>query len=114
MYALTGILAALVQKGRTGEGANVKVAMLDALAEWMTYPMYSHACAGPQLVVRDRWRDVVTPNGIVRALLPPFAFSDHEAAIGSVPALGEHTDAILRELGYADTAIAAMHATGAA
>ena len=35
MYALTGILGALVRRGRTG-GANVKVAMLDALAEWMT------------------------------------------------------------------------------
>ena len=31
MYALSGILAALVRRGRTGEGANVKVAMLDAL-----------------------------------------------------------------------------------
>ena len=40
MYALSGILAALVRRGRTGEGANVKIAMLDALAEWMTYPMY--------------------------------------------------------------------------
>ena len=38
MYALSGILAALVRRGRTGEGANVKVAMLDALAEWMMYP----------------------------------------------------------------------------
>ncbi len=46
MYALTGILGALVRRGRTGEGANVKVAMLDALAEWMTYPMYRHAYAG--------------------------------------------------------------------
>jgi crotonobetainyl-CoA:carnitine CoA-transferase CaiB-like acyl-CoA transferase len=57
---------------------------------------------------------VGTPNGAVRALLPPFIFADHEAAIGPVPALGEHTDAILRELGYADAAIAAMRAAGAA
>lgn len=68
----------------------------------------------PQLAARDRWRDVATPNGTVRALLPPFTFADHEAAIGPVPSLGEHTDAILRELGYADAAVAAMHATGAA
>jgi len=40
MYALSGILAALVRRGRSGEGANVKIAMLDALAEWMTYPLY--------------------------------------------------------------------------
>ena len=43
MYALSGILAALVRRGRTGEGANVKIAMLDALAEWMMYPMYRYA-----------------------------------------------------------------------
>jgi itaconate CoA-transferase len=46
MYALTGILGALLRRGRTGQGANVKVAMLDALAEWMTYPMLRHAYAG--------------------------------------------------------------------
>ena len=43
MYALSGILAALVRRGRTGEGANVKIAMLDALAEWMMYPLYRTA-----------------------------------------------------------------------
>ncbi len=46
MYALTGILGALVRRGRTGAGCNVKVAMLDALGEWMTYPMLRHAYAG--------------------------------------------------------------------
>ncbi len=40
MYAQSAILAALLRRERTGQGANVKVAMLDALAEWMTYPMY--------------------------------------------------------------------------
>ena len=35
MYALTGILSALLRRARTGEGANVKIAMLDALGEWM-------------------------------------------------------------------------------
>src|SRR3978361_2048338 len=46
MYALTGILSALLRRSRTGEGANIKVAMLDALGEWMTYPMLRHAYAG--------------------------------------------------------------------
>ncbi|MBN8908196.1 MAG: CoA transferase, partial [Rhodospirillales bacterium] len=46
MYALSGILAALVQRGRTGVGANVKIAMLDALAEWMSQPMLRWAYAG--------------------------------------------------------------------
>jgi crotonobetainyl-CoA:carnitine CoA-transferase CaiB-like acyl-CoA transferase len=43
MYAHNAILAALLQRARTGHGMNVKVAMLDALAEWMHYPMYRHA-----------------------------------------------------------------------
>jgi itaconate CoA-transferase len=46
MYALTGILGALLRRGRTGQGGNVKVAMLDALGEWMTYPMLRHAYTG--------------------------------------------------------------------
>ena len=53
----------------------------------------------PQLAARDRWRDVATPGGPVRALLPPVTVPGREAAMGAVPALGEHTAAILAELG---------------
>lgn len=220
MYALSGILAALVRRGRSGEGANVKIAMLDALAEWMMYPLYRHAygrsqtprlptshpaltpygahqtkdgqvifgiqnerewvtfcakvmdrpelAADPrfknnnerrerrveltaliedyfsemtsidvvkkldaagiangrlnepsdvwehvQLSARDRWREINAPGGPVRALLPPFTFTDVEAVMGDVPALGEHTDAVLRELGYAAAEIQALRAAGA-
>jgi len=220
MYALSGILAALVRRGRTGEGANVKVAMLDALAEWMSQPMLRWAYAGSapprspgahpaiapygphrtkdgqvifgiqndrewssfctnvlhqpeirtdprfatvngrrdnrevltaliedvfatmtsmevvtvleaagiangrlnepkdvweheQLAARDKWREVGTPNGPVRALLPPFAFPDQEAAMGDVPGIGQHTDAILAELGFDPAAVAGLHAAGA-
>jgi itaconate CoA-transferase len=220
MYALSGILAALVRRGSSGEGANVKIAMLDALAEWMMYPMYRHAygkSATPrsptshpllapygahqtadgqvifglqnerewvtfctkvlerpelatdprfcnntarrehrneltgliedyfstmtsievvkkldvagiangrlnevgdvwehvQLRERDRWREINTPAGSVRALLPPFTFTDVEAAMGDVPALGQHTDAILQELGYGPSEIQALHASNA-
>jgi itaconate CoA-transferase len=220
MYALSGILAALVRRGRTGEGANVKVAMLDALAEWMMYPLYRHAygksptprlptshpalspygahetkdgqvifglqnerewvtfCAKvldrPELATdprfrdnnarrehrlemteliedyfsnmtsievvkkldaagiangrlnepgdvwhhvqfsaRDRWREINSPGGPVRALLPPFTFTDVEAAMGDVPALGQHTDAVLQELGFAPSEIHAFRAAGA-
>jgi len=55
--------------------------------------------AHPQLAARDRWRDVGTPGGPVRALLPPVTLDGREAAMGDVPALGQHTGAILAELG---------------
>lgn len=215
MYALTGILAALVRRGRTGEGANVKIAMLDALAEWMSQPMLRMAYAGTppprspgahpaiapygphrtgdgqvifgiqnerewavfcaeilrrpelrddprfstvnsrtanrealtalieevftsmtstevarlldasgiangrlndakgileheQLASRQRWRTVSSPNGPVQALLPPFTFTDTEAVIKDVPALGADTDRILRELAFSETEIRTM------
>jgi len=40
MYAYTGILAALFQRERSGQGAHIDVSMLEALAEWMSYPLY--------------------------------------------------------------------------
>jgi crotonobetainyl-CoA:carnitine CoA-transferase CaiB-like acyl-CoA transferase len=220
MYSFSAILAALVRRGRTGKGAHVRVAMLDALAEWMTYPMYRHAYNGSvmprvstshpalapygahatqdgevifglqnerewvtfcekvlgrpdlatdprfqgnptraanraaltaiieaffadkptqdvvalldragiangrlnqagdvweheQLAARDRWRQVNTPAGPVRALLPAFDFADVECAMGDVPALGEHTDAVLADLGFSPAEIAGLRDAGA-
>jgi itaconate CoA-transferase len=55
--------------------------------------------AHPQLAARDRWRDVGTPGGPVRALLPPVTVGGREPVMGDVPALGQHTAAILAELG---------------
>lgn len=220
MYALTGILGALLRRGRTGEGANVKIAMLDALGEWMTYPMLRHAYAGSppprlptshpaiapygvhrtqdgqvilglqnerewavfcekvlgstavqfdprfatqsrrrvnrdaltavieaffsdktsvqvaslldragiangrlnepidvwnhvQFSARDRWRDIGTEGGPVRALLPPFTFTDEAAPMGDVPSIGQHTDQVLAEIGYSADRITSMRAAGA-
>jgi itaconate CoA-transferase len=55
--------------------------------------------AHPQLAARDRWREVGSPGGPVRALLPPITLPDREAAMGDIPAPGQHTAAILAELG---------------
>jgi crotonobetainyl-CoA:carnitine CoA-transferase CaiB-like acyl-CoA transferase len=55
----------------------------------------------------------MTENGPVRALLPPFQFSDFEAVMGDVPSVGQQTDEILRELGYSPPEIVALHAAGA-
>ncbi|MGJ7492351.1 CaiB/BaiF CoA transferase family protein [Variovorax sp. ZT4R33] len=40
MYAYTGVLAALLQRGKTGQGSHIDVSMLESLAEWMGFPMY--------------------------------------------------------------------------
>lgn len=67
----------------------------------------------PQLAARDRWRDVDTPAGPRRALRPPVDVPDGEAAMGAVPAVGEHTDAVLGWLGYSPADVARMRADGA-
>jgi len=221
MYAYTSILAALLQRGKTGQGAHIDISMLESLAEWMGYPLYyayagavppprsaaSHAtiypygpfAAGdggtimlglqnerewlvfcevvleqlplatdsrfnsnarrnehrdalkdiilhafssmtsaqvaskldqaqianarmnsmadlwehPQLKARDRWRQVETPVGDIPALLPPGRISSFDYRMDAVPAVGEHTQAILRELGRGDSDIAAMQQAGA-
>lgn len=40
MYAYSNILAALIQRGKTGRGQHIEISMLEALAEWMSFPLY--------------------------------------------------------------------------
>ncbi|MET0961749.1 MAG: CaiB/BaiF CoA-transferase family protein [Noviherbaspirillum sp.] len=218
MYAYTNILAALIQRGKTGQGCNIDVSMLESMAEWMSYPLYyamdgaappprasaSHATIYPygpfpagdgkvimlglqnerewavfcskvllqpelatdarfntnalrsasrkelyelivgvfaglsaeqvvarlddaqianahmndmhdlwehaQLKARNRWTEVATPAGPVPALLPPGMPSGYAPRMDPVPALGQHTDAILGELGFDAERIARLHA----
>ncbi len=72
--------------------AGVASARMRTPAEFATHP---------QLAARDRWRDVDCPGGRVRALLPPVTVPGREAAMGAIPAAGEHTASILAELGLA-------------
>lgn len=66
----------------------------------------------PQLSARDRWREVGTPAGPVRAILPPMTFSDVELIMGDIPDLGEHTQRVLAELGYTAADIDRLCAAG--
>ncbi|MGO9515167.1 MAG: CaiB/BaiF CoA transferase family protein [Steroidobacteraceae bacterium] len=61
--------------------------------------------AHPQLAARERWTEVDTPAGRVPALKPPAMLRGVEARMDAVPALGEHTDAVLRELGLSSERI---------
>ena len=207
MYAYSGVLTALIQRGRTGEGATLEVSMLEALGEWMGFPLNYAVYGGtppprsgarhaaiapygpfrcgdgeqvflgiqnerewqtfcdrvlgapdlatdprfernsqrvdngdelgaeierafadltaeqtgarleemgianallrdmasfadhPQLTARDRWAAYDSPVGPLRALIPPATLQGNAPVMGPVPAVGQHTDAVLAELG---------------
>jgi len=66
----------------------------------------------PQLAARGRWRQVDSPAGPLPALLPPGTW-DEGPRMDPVPALGEHTEAILRELGVSAAAIGELRSAEA-
>jgi len=213
MYAFTGILTALYQRERTGQGTVLEVSLFEALGEWMGYAAYfaaygctppprtgaSHATIAPygpfragdgkqvnlglqnerewahfctmvleqpematdlrfdsnakrvanrealhamidavfsqltieqvvarldraqianarmnsmqefwdhpQLKARERWREVDSPVGPLKALLPPVTMRDVKPRMDPIPALGEQTAQLLRSLGYKDEQI---------
>ncbi len=221
MYAYSNILAALIQRGRTGKGCRIDISMLESMIEWMSFPLYyaydgaeppvragaSHATiypygpfpagdgkvvmlglqnerewavfcdkvleqpalksdprfnSGPrrshsrgelytiivealsgltaeqvverldaaqignarmndmhevqehaQLRARNRWVEVDTQAGRIRALLPPGVPDSFEPRMDPIPAIGQHTDAILGELGYDRRAITRLRSDGA-
>lgn len=220
MYGYSSILAALIERGKTGRGKHIDVSMLESTVEWMSFPLYysidgqtpprqagaSHATIFPygpfvagdgktvmlglqnerewkkfcervigqstlgdderfnsnsrrvansealaeiileafstltaaqvierldeagianarmndmhdvwqheQLQARNRWTTVRTPAGDIPALYPPGQTAADDPRMDAVPGLGEHTDAILQELGFDAPAIAAMRTAG--
>jgi itaconate CoA-transferase len=68
------------------------------------HAVWEHA----QLKARRRWTEVDTPAGPLPALLPPGVPDAASTRMDPVPALGQHTDTILRELGYTPEHIVAM------
>lgn len=208
MYGYSSVLAALLQRGKTGAGSHIDVSMLESLTEWMSFPLYyaydnadppvrsgaAHAtiypygpfavgdgstvmlgiqnerewasfCAlvignsalaqdalfdsnalrhqnraalktiilqrfaqltseqatglldlakianarvntlkdvwqHPQLAARERWQKVDSPVGPLPSLKPPGQQSSFEYTCGAIPALGQHTQEILKEFGF--------------
>ncbi|MFE1437586.1 CaiB/BaiF CoA transferase family protein [Streptomyces sp. NPDC058739] len=88
------------------EGAGIACARLRDVAE---------VAAHPQLAARERWREVGSPTGPLRALLPPITLpGGGEARMGDVPALGQHTETVLRAAGMTDDEITALRRDGVA
>jgi itaconate CoA-transferase len=77
------------------------------------YNLPSEVVVHPQLSVRDRWRQVDSPKGEIPALLPPPVISGFEPPMGAIPGLGQHTDAVLGELGLTVQEIAHLRHEGA-
>lgn len=84
------------------EQANIAYAHVNSVQDYLEHP-----------VLADRWRTVATPAGAIQALLPPTDLGGVQPRMDPVPALGEHTDAILSELGYSPAEVVALRAGGA-
>jgi itaconate CoA-transferase len=81
------------------EKADIANARLNSMEEFWRHP---------QLAARDRWRKVRSPAGELAMLKPPFNLDGMEPRMDPVPAVGEHTHAILSELGYSQKEIEAL------
>jgi itaconate CoA-transferase len=86
------------------ESAGIASGRMNSVGEFLNHP---------QLVGRGRWRDIGSPAGPLRALIPPVVMEGVDPSMGDVPSLGQHTDAILREMGVTSDTIAAWRAEGA-
>jgi itaconate CoA-transferase len=86
------------------EAAGIANARLNDMEEFWRHP---------QLEARGRWAKVASPAGALDLLKPPFNIDGMTPRMDPVPALGEHSDAILHELGYSDAEVQALRRDGA-
>ena len=83
------------------EAAQIASARMNSVQEFLEHP---------QLTARGRWAQVGSEAGPLRALRPPVLMEGIEPLMGDVPALGQHTSAILEELGFTREVIAGWRA----
>lgn len=107
------VLTAEIEAAFSDDTAEGVVAKLDAagIANATVRDMadvWSH----PQLEARNRWTEVDSPVGPIPALLPPAQLDGVESRMDAVPALGEHTAKVLRELGVSEADIAELCGEG--
>ncbi len=86
------------------DGARIANARMRTVQEFLDHP---------QLEARDRWREVGSPVGPVRALVPPVTMQGVESVMEPIPEVGEHTDAILEELDLDPDAVGFLREAGA-
>lgn len=86
------------------ESAGIANARLNTMQEFWDHP---------QLEARNRWREVDSPAGPLDAMISPLNIAGMEPGIGPIPGVGQHTQSVLAELGYAPADIAALAKEGA-
>jgi crotonobetainyl-CoA:carnitine CoA-transferase CaiB-like acyl-CoA transferase len=109
-----GALTHIIEASFASVSANDVVARLDraGIANGRVNDVHQLA-AHPQLAARDRWRRVGTSGGDFDALLPPANIDGADVVMANVPAVGEHTAAVLAELGYSRDAVSRLRSTAA-
>jgi len=85
------------------DSARIAFARMNSVAEFLDHP---------QLSARQCWREIGSPAGPLRALVPPVRIDGVEPVMGPVPSLGQHSRAILEELGFDDGVIARWREEG--
>ena len=85
------------------ERAQIAYARMNAVREVLEHP---------QLATRGRWTEIGSEAGPLRAVKPPVTMDEVEPVMGDVPALGQHTGAILEELGFDRDTVAGWRQEG--
>jgi itaconate CoA-transferase len=89
---IEGVFSRLTEKEAIErlEGAGIANARMRNMHQFLDHP---------QLEARGRWREVGSPAGPLRALVPPATPAGVEPVMDPIPEVGEHTQEILAEFG---------------